>query len=152
MQLKLFIVPVKNLETPEREMNSFLRSHRVLAVRKEFASDRVPAMRKELVSDRENSFWTFCVEYLENTTFGNAAPGCEPSRRRAAKDFADSPHSSRLRPADTTGNQPATNWLEPRKTKIISHGRSHEKPATDSTVRSGVGRPRSLSWRPSCRI
>jgi len=39
MQLKLFIVPVKNLSIPEGEMNAFLRSHRVLAVRKEFVSD-----------------------------------------------------------------------------------------------------------------
>ena len=39
MQLKLFIVPVKNLSIPEGEMNAFLRSHRVLAVRKEFVMD-----------------------------------------------------------------------------------------------------------------
>lgn len=38
MQLKLFIVPVKNLALPEAEMNGFLRSHRVLAVKKEFVS------------------------------------------------------------------------------------------------------------------
>ncbi len=34
-------------------MNTFLRGHRVLAVKKEF------------VPDGENSFWTFCVEYLD---------------------------------------------------------------------------------------
>ena len=39
MQLKLFIVPVKNFSIPEGEMNAFLRSHRVLAVRKEFVAD-----------------------------------------------------------------------------------------------------------------
>ena len=39
MQLKLFIVPVKNLSVPEGEMNAFLGAHRVLAVRKEFVSD-----------------------------------------------------------------------------------------------------------------
>ena len=43
-------------------MNSFLRSHRVLAVKKEF------------VSDGENSFWTFCVEYLESSP-APPAPG-----------------------------------------------------------------------------
>lgn len=59
MQLKVFIVPVKNLSLPEGEMNAFLRSHRVLAVRKEF------------VSDGENSFWSFCVEYLESVSTGN---------------------------------------------------------------------------------
>jgi hypothetical protein len=51
MQLKLFMVPVKNATAAEAEMNAFLRGHRVLAV------------KKELVADGENSFWTFCVEY-----------------------------------------------------------------------------------------
>ena len=45
MQLKLFILPVKNLAAAEAEMNAFLRSHRVLAVKKEF------------VVDGENSLW-----------------------------------------------------------------------------------------------
>ena len=45
MQLKLFILPVKNLSAAEAEMNAFSRSHRVLAV------------KKELVADGENSFW-----------------------------------------------------------------------------------------------
>ena len=45
MQLKLFILPVKNLDAAEGEMNAFLRSHRVLAVKKEF------------VVDGENSLW-----------------------------------------------------------------------------------------------
>ena len=68
MQLKLFIVPVKNLALPEGEMNAFLRSHRVLAVRKEF------------VSDGENSFWTFCVEYLESVPAGLGPPGGKPPK------------------------------------------------------------------------
>jgi superfamily II DNA helicase RecQ len=63
MQLKLFILPVKNLSAPEAEMNAFLRSHRVLAVKKEF------------VGDGENSFWTFCVEYLESAPAGLTGPG-----------------------------------------------------------------------------
>jgi hypothetical protein len=45
MQLKLFMVPVKSLESAEAEMNAFLRSHRVLTV------------KKELVADGENSSW-----------------------------------------------------------------------------------------------
>ena len=44
-------------------MNGFLRGHRVLAVKKEF------------VPDGENSFWTFCVEYLDGTPPGVASPG-----------------------------------------------------------------------------
>lgn len=46
------------------EMNVFLRAHRVLAVKKEF------------VSDGENSFWTFCAEYMESmigVTLGGAS-------------------------------------------------------------------------------
>jgi hypothetical protein len=39
MQLKLFILPVENLSAPEAEMNAFVRSHRVLAVKNEFVSD-----------------------------------------------------------------------------------------------------------------
>ena len=35
MQLKLFILPLKNVSTAEAEMNAFLRPHRVLAVKKE---------------------------------------------------------------------------------------------------------------------
>jgi len=55
MQLKTFVLPIKNLSAAESAMNAFLRSHRMLTVKKEF------------VSDGENSFWTFCVEYLESS-------------------------------------------------------------------------------------
>jgi len=45
-------------------MNAFLRGHRVLAVRKEF------------VADGENSYWTFCVEYMD----GSAGAAVLPDR------------------------------------------------------------------------
>ena len=44
-------------------MNGFLRAHRVLAVKKEF------------VADGENSFWTFCVEYLESAPGATGGAG-----------------------------------------------------------------------------
>jgi hypothetical protein len=67
MQLKHFVLSVKNLRDSEAEMNGFLRSHRVLAVKKEF------------VPDGENSFWTYCVEYLDSPgAFGSAAGGRPP--------------------------------------------------------------------------
>jgi len=47
-------------------MNAFLRGHRVLAVKKEF------------VADGENSFWTFCVEYLDGVGAGALLPGGRP--------------------------------------------------------------------------
>jgi len=58
MQLKLFVIPIKNVSEAEAEMNGFLRGHRVLAVQKEF------------VADGENSFWSVCVEYLDGTAAG----------------------------------------------------------------------------------
>lgn len=63
MQLKLFVVPVKNVEAAEGEMNAFLRGHRVLAVKKEF------------VADGDSSFWTFCVEYLDGVRPGGGSTG-----------------------------------------------------------------------------
>lgn len=63
MQLKTFVLPIKNVNPAEAEMNAFLRSHRVLAVKKEF------------VADGENSFWTFCVKDLESAAPGNPPPG-----------------------------------------------------------------------------
>ena len=67
MQLKLCVVSIKNLGAAEAEINGFLRGHRVLAVKKEF------------VSDGENSFWTFCVEYLDGVG-GGSAPAQLPGR------------------------------------------------------------------------
>jgi superfamily II DNA helicase RecQ len=66
MQLKLFIVPVKNIGAAEAEMNGFLRPQRLLAVKKEF------------VPDGENSFWTFCVEYLDGSAAVGALGGRGP--------------------------------------------------------------------------
>jgi superfamily II DNA helicase RecQ len=63
MQLKLFVLPLKNLGEAEAEMNAFLRSRRVLAVKKEF------------VPDGENSFWTFCVEHLDGPAGASVLPG-----------------------------------------------------------------------------
>lgn len=63
MQLKLFVLPIKNLTAAEAEMNGILRGHPVLAV------------KKESVPDEENSFWSFCVEYLEGAGVGALPPG-----------------------------------------------------------------------------
>jgi superfamily II DNA helicase RecQ len=68
MQLKVFVLPVKNLGAAEAEMNAFLRGHRVLAVKKEF------------VADGENSFWRFCVEYLNSLATGALGAGGRPPK------------------------------------------------------------------------
>ena len=69
MQLKVFVVPLKNPESVEVDMNAFLRSHRVLTVKKEF------------VNDGENSFWTFCVEYLNSPSPPLANPSSNKGPR-----------------------------------------------------------------------
>jgi hypothetical protein len=63
MQLKVFVLPIKNIGAAEAEMNAFLRGHRVLAVKKEF------------LADGENSSWSFCVEYLDGAGAGALLPG-----------------------------------------------------------------------------
>jgi superfamily II DNA helicase RecQ len=71
MQLKMFTIPIKNVIEAESEMNGFLRGHRVLAVKKEF------------VADGENSFWSFCVEYLDGAAVastGGMASGTRPPK------------------------------------------------------------------------
>ena len=53
MQYQVFAVPVRSNGTQVEEMNRFLRSHRVLTV------------ERQMVAEGQNSFWTFCVEFLE---------------------------------------------------------------------------------------
>ena len=53
MQYQVFAVSVHGNSTQVEEMNRFLRSHRVLTV------------ERQLVEEGQNSFWTFCVEFLE---------------------------------------------------------------------------------------
>ncbi len=52
IQYRFFVIPAKNSEESEREMNAFLRSHRTLSAHREF------------VSQGDNSFWSLGVEYL----------------------------------------------------------------------------------------
>ena len=79
MQIKLFAVRLWNPAGEESEMNSFLRSHRVLTVRKEF------------VADGGNSCWAFCVEYLEGEPAGGlrVASTLQSVSRRFGKDACD---------------------------------------------------------------
>ena len=64
MQIRIFIIPIKNVDHSEVEMNRFLRSHRVLAVKKEF------------IVDGENSFWTTVPFYFVPSST-NALDGSE---------------------------------------------------------------------------
>lgn len=55
MQIKIFTVPILEGEGIIEEMNTFLRSKKVLKV------------DSELVATDEGSFWSFCLRYLEQT-------------------------------------------------------------------------------------
>ena len=52
MQYKFFVIPIRDFEEAENELNRFLRSHRILSIQSEF------------VADGKGSFWAKAVEYL----------------------------------------------------------------------------------------
>jgi len=51
-QYKFFIIPIRDIESSEDEINRFLRTVRVVNAHREF------------VQQGENSFWQLSVEYL----------------------------------------------------------------------------------------
>lgn len=59
MPYKIFRVPSRGCEASEHDLNNFLGSHNILNVSREF------------VGAGENSFWCFCVDYLEQGSEGN---------------------------------------------------------------------------------
>lgn len=54
MQIKIFSIPLIDSIEPQIELNQFLRSHRVVEV------------RKELGVQNCNHYWTFCITYLDD--------------------------------------------------------------------------------------
>ncbi|MGK0180224.1 MAG: superfamily II DNA helicase RecQ [Nitrospinales bacterium] len=61
MQIKIFNIPIPFGEQLTEEMNTFLRSKRVLQTESHF------------ISNHQGSFWCFCIKYEEHTGAGNAA-------------------------------------------------------------------------------
>ena len=57
MQIKIFTIPVVDCDSETDSMNLFLRSHKVVDV------------RKELVSVCNSAFWTFSITYLPKDEF-----------------------------------------------------------------------------------
>ena len=72
MQYRFFSIPVNDSTGPEAVLNAFLRSHRILAVHRQF------------VVDGGNSFWQFAVEYLD----GTQAPK-EPREGKSRVDYQE---------------------------------------------------------------
>ena len=58
---RFFVIPVRTSAGAEEELNRFLRCHRVLSVDRRW------------VDEGSESFWSFCVDYLETGQDGRAA-------------------------------------------------------------------------------
>ena len=71
MQIRIFHLPVAATEETVEEMNGFLRSHKIVDV------------KKELATINGNSCWTFCVTYLEL----NNGAGTESAKLKGKTDY-----------------------------------------------------------------
>lgn len=70
MQIKIFTIPVVADDRDVEELNLFLRSHKIIDV------------RRELTQANDNNCWTFCVTYLPET---NIQPTAKTDGKRADK-------------------------------------------------------------------
>ena len=59
MQIKIITIPIIGGESQNEELNLLLRSKKVLQV------------EKSLVSTDNQSFWTFCIKYVEDATIND---------------------------------------------------------------------------------
>jgi superfamily II DNA helicase RecQ len=73
MAYQIFTIPIHDAAGATAEMNAFLRSHRVLSVARRW------------VEQGSNSFWCFCVDYLEST----GGQGSGTGRPRSAQGKID---------------------------------------------------------------
>ena len=67
---RFFLIPVRQSVPAEEELNRFLRSHRVLNVDRRW------------VDEGSESFWSFCVDYLETGQDGRVAQSGASERGR----------------------------------------------------------------------
>ena len=72
MAFKFFTIPIRDAGAAEAELNAFLRSHRVLVVERRW------------VDQGQDSFWSFCVDYLD----GPYETPRDQSKKRG-KDYRD---------------------------------------------------------------
>lgn len=81
MQIKIQTLLAFNSDAMEEEVNKFLRSHRVMAVDRQFCPDH-------------RGYWTLCVSYQENGVSQTASINCTGKSRRMVLSFsfyADTP-------------------------------------------------------------
>ncbi len=82
MAYRVFTIPIHDATGATAEMNAFLRSHRVLSVERRW------------VEQGSNSFWCFCVDYLE----GPGGQGFGNGRAKPAQSKID--YKDVLKPED----------------------------------------------------
>lgn len=75
MAYRFFVVPIQDSDDGERELNGFLRSHKVLTVDRRW------------VEQGSSSFWTFCVDYLDSAA--PAAPNGKPPGVKGKVDYKE---------------------------------------------------------------
>jgi len=73
MQYKIFSLPFSGDIEREEEMNLFLRQHRVVNV------------AREVTNVNGNSFWTFCIEYLEGKKSQTSSGGASTFKSKTSK-------------------------------------------------------------------
>ena len=92
VQYKIMTVPALHPDGAEEELNRFLRSVRVVS------------LKRELIVDHGNSFWSFVVEYLmDNKT----APASIPDAGNKRTDYKDLLSPSAVK-NNRSGNKGAT--------------------------------------------
>jgi superfamily II DNA helicase RecQ len=84
MAYHFFTIPIRGPEAAQAELNGFLRSHRVLS------------MERRWVDQGENSFWAFCIDYLESS--GAPSPTGPRDRDGMGRNKVD--YRERLSPED----------------------------------------------------
>lgn len=70
MAYKFYTIPIRDAEPAEAELNAFIRAHKVLSVDRRW------------VDQGADSFWSFCVDYLDSA-------GQVPARGNAARGKVD---------------------------------------------------------------
>jgi superfamily II DNA helicase RecQ len=77
MAYRLFVVPIREAGSATAELNGFLRSHRVLAVDRRW------------VEQGSDSFWSFCIDYLESGPGAGGSPSGGKNNGAAGRNKVD---------------------------------------------------------------
>lgn len=77
MQIKIFTIPVFADDCDVEELNLFLRSHKIIDV------------KRELTQANDNNCWTFCITYMPNTALSPATMTKEGGQHREKVDYKE---------------------------------------------------------------